>query len=363
MLFGKKNDAVPKRGEANPGRTAHDDDLARDAVAAILRTLGELALPTAAVPKEQFVKRCEALAKSVLIQNDLDEQTGEPVRRDRVYAEVLHGIREQRRAESSEYATHRESAHIIVSDLVTGLKRSLEKRQGHDRETVSLLAEMEQVVDQGDLASIKRVCGKTAKHIRHVITIQREQDRAELASLSDQLRSMRAELKTAKDQMQRDPLTELLNRGAFDDTFDKMVEIAHTSASDLTLFMLDLDRFKTVNDTLGHQAGDEVLKAVSKQLIRCFPRKDDLVVRYGGEEFAVLCRHTGIEDAYFLGERVRKAVEKLEIDLDDLYHHQTISVGYAVLNPNESPEKFLKRADAALYTAKKNGRNQVAPPP
>jgi diguanylate cyclase (GGDEF)-like protein len=159
--------------------------------------------------------------------------------------------------------------------------------------------------------------------------------------------------------MQRDPLTELLNRGAFDDALERTVSLSHASAAELTLFMLDLDHFKTVNDRFGHQAGDQVLKTVSKQLIRCFPRRDDIVVRYGGEEFAVLCRNTGMEEAPMLAERVRSAVERMEIDLEEHVHRQTISVGVAVLENRESAARFLKRADDALYQAKRSGRNRV----
>jgi diguanylate cyclase (GGDEF)-like protein len=85
-----------------------------------------------------------------------------------------------------------------------------------------------------------------------------------------------------------------------------------------------------------------------------------MVVRFGGEEFAILCRNTGQEEAPMLGERLRQSVERLEIDLDDLTYHPTASVGFAVLKPQESAKSFLKRSDDALYAAKKAGRNCVA---
>jgi diguanylate cyclase len=354
--FGSKS---PLGSAALPAATDASIELAKDTVAALLRTLAEYALPTAAFPSDQFTKRCESLARSVLIKSEIDETTGKPVREDRVHADVRQTVRNQRKAESSEYSKHRESAHIIVSDLVTTLKRSLELREGMDQEIVGLLSEMQNVVDKGDLSAIRRVSSKTADHIRDIIAVQREQDQEQLAKLSSQLRVMREELAEAQAQMQRDPLTELLNRGAFDEAFEKTVTLSHASAADLTLFMVDLDRFKNVNDAYGHQAGDAVLKAVSRQLIRCFPRKDDLVVRFGGEEFAVLCRNTGINEGAMLGERLRQSVERLEIELADLMYHPTASVGFAVLHPNESAQSFLKRADDALYAAKKAGRNLV----
>ena len=356
MLFGRKKTSVtPPSGPV----AAAADDAAKDTVAALLRTLGEYALPTAVMPVDEFQKRCEALAKAVLLKNALDESTGRPVSEEKVHADVRRMVRDQRRAESAEYSKHRESAHIIVSDLVTTLRRSLEQREGHDREIVSLLGEMEQVVAEGDLNAIRRAAAKTADHIRNIIAVQRERDKEQLAQLSSQLRGMREELADAQAQMQRDPLTELLNRGAFDDAFEKTVALSQASATDLTLFMVDLDHFKKVNDAYGHQAGDTVLKAVSRQLIRCFPRKDDMVVRFGGEEFAVLCRNTGTEEAPMLGERLRASIASLEIDLEDLTYQPTASVGFAVLSGRESSKSFLKRADDALYIAKRSGRNRV----
>ncbi len=369
MFFGRKKptDAEPPTPPALPlgasksPLTSNDDgaDLAKDTLASILRTLGEYALPTLQVPADEFAKKCDLLARAVLIKSGIDETTGKPFREDRVHADVKQTVRNQRRAEASEYTRHRESAHIIVSDLVATLKRSLALRDGHDKEITGLLSEMESVVEKGDLLAIKRVSSQTANHIRNIIATQRERDQEQLSTLSDQLRSMREELAEAQAQMQRDPLTELLNRGAFDEAFEKTVALSHASALDLTLFMMDLDHFKKVNDSYGHPAGDAVLKAVSKQLIRCFPRKDDLVVRFGGEEFAVLCPSTGPKEAPMLGERLRQTVERLEVELGDTFYHPTASVGFAVLHPKESARSLLKRADEALYKAKKTGRNRV----
>jgi diguanylate cyclase (GGDEF)-like protein len=356
MIFGRKK-APPVESVADT--SSNDIDQARDAVAAMLRVLGKYALPTQQFPVDRFVEKTESLAKAVLLRTVSDDVTGKPTKLIKIFAEIKQLVRHQREAESSEYTTHRESAHIIVSDLVTSLKHSLEQREGHDREIVGLLTEMEEVVERGDLKSIKRVAAKTASQIKEVISVERERDRAQLEELSDQLRSMREALNEARSQMQRDPLTELLNRGAFDDTFEKTVDLSHASAADLALFVLDLDHFKQVNDRFGHPAGDQVLKSVSKQLIRCFPRRDDIVVRLGGEEFAVLCRNTGMDEVGLLAERVRGQVAALEIDLDGNAHRQTVSVGAAVLEPREPAAQFFKRADDALYQAKRAGRNRV----
>ncbi len=357
MIFGRKNKNNPENCTTSAMLSA--EDLARDTVASILRILAEYALPTVKVPADEFQKRCEGLARSVLIRNTIDETTGKPVPDERIHADVKQTVREQRRAESLEYSKHRESAQIIVSDLVSTLKRFLERREGHDKEIVRLLAEMESVVEKGDLIAIRRTAAKAAETIRELISEQRTKEREHLSHLSAQLKNMREELAEAQAQMQRDSLTSLLNRGAFDNTFDKTVELSQASASELTLFLIDLDNFKIINDNYGHQLGDEVLKTVSKQFIRCFPRKEDTVVRLGGDEFAVLCRNTGQNEAQMLGERLRSAVSLLEIEIQEILYNPTISVGYAVLKFDETPSDFFKRADDALYKAKREGRNRV----
>ncbi|MBN2716387.1 MAG: GGDEF domain-containing protein [Deltaproteobacteria bacterium] len=361
MFFNRKKNTEKTEAGITAPSGGESSDGEKDTLAAVLRILAEYALPTKEVPADEFQALMESLAKKILVGAGLENGEFGERGLKKAYAQIRQEIRRQRKAESQEYSTHRQSASIIVADLVAGLRKSLEERRGHDAGIVNALSEMEAAVEQGDLDNIKRVCSKTVHHIREVVAVQREKDQQQLATLSEQLRSMKEELLETQSQMKRDPLTEVLNRGAFDSTFSQTVDIANASAMELTLYMLDLDHFKQVNDSYGHQAGDAVLKEVGRQLIRCFPRKDDMVFRYGGEEFAILCRNTGKNDAWMLGERVRKQIASRAIELPELTHCQTVSIGCAVLQAQESPDIFLKRADDALYAAKQNGRNRVEP--
>ncbi|MBN2341188.1 MAG: GGDEF domain-containing protein [Deltaproteobacteria bacterium] len=360
MFFKKKSTSqLTDDSVANADSGAAGDDMSRDTLASVLRILGEFSLPTKQFSVNDFRESMEALAKKMLVGAGMEEGDFAARGLQKIYAEVRQQVRAQRKAESAEYSNHRQSASIIVADLVAGLRKTLEERRGHDEGIVRALSEMEQAVEEGNLDNIRRVCSKTVHQIKNVVTVQRERDQRQLEELSGQLRAMKEELLETQSEMQRDPLTEVLNRRAFDDTFGQAVDIANASAMELTLYMMDLDFFKKVNDNYGHPAGDQVLKEVGKQLIRCFPRKDDMVFRYGGEEFAILCRNTGTEDAYMLGERVRKQIADRSIPIGELDYHQTVSVGFAVLSPQEPADSLLKRADTALYTAKNNGRNRV----
>ncbi len=336
-----------------------DMDMAKDTLASVIRILAEFALPTLEVPSDEFSKKCEQLALEILIKAQTGEGGGSARNSQNAYKEVRQLVRQQRKAESSEYSAHRESAHIIVSGLVSNLRKSLVKKGGHDQEIISLLSEMEQVVDKGDLATIRRVTAKTSQRINEVIASERSQEKVQLATIAKQLQVMREELQEAQTQAQRDPLTELLNRRTFDESLKETVELCHALGSELTLYMMDLDFFKKINDVHGHPTGDDVLKKVSRQLVKSFPRKSDMVARYGGEEFAALCQDVGGDNADMLGNRARNAIEQLEIKAEDALVPTTISIGYAVLRVNEDPTDFLRRADEALYEAKETGRNRV----
>jgi diguanylate cyclase len=335
------------------------DDAIRDTLAAILRSLGELSLPTVAVPRDEFVASCERLARNILLGPSKSEQDeGKDLKR--TCAEARSTVRKQRHAESREYAAHKEGATIIVNDLVASLRRALAERSDGDAEVVRQLDSIELAVSTGNLAEIKRVSSMAAKGIRKVLLEQQARDEERLQSLARKLDEMRTELDEAKAEALVDPLTELANRAGLDRALEEALAVARAGASEMTLFMMDIDHFKKVNDNYGHPAGDEVLRKVARQLIRSFPRKDDIVARYGGEEFVALCRSVGKEHAPMLAERARAAVEKLLIDTENETVAVTISIGFAVHQVGESAAEILKRADAALYQAKKGGRNRCA---
>lgn len=158
----------------------------------------------------------------------------------------------------------------------------------------------------------------------------------------------------------RDGLTDLFNHSFVIESLKKEFRIAQRYERHLTLIMADIDYFKRVNDTYGHQIGDVVLREVA-QLLKNNIRDIDLAGRYGGEEFLVILPGTGQEGAMVLAERMRKKIENLRIPLTPEGFRVTISMGcVAFPHPNaDSPATLLKMADTALYAAKDGGRNQV----
>ena len=155
--------------------------------------------------------------------------------------------------------------------------------------------------------------------------------------------------------MRIDPLTLAGNRRAMDLDLNRMMEEHRKYATPFTAIMIDIDHFKSINDSRGHLFGDQVIAQIA-QVIASHMRDNEKLYRYGGEEFLVIARNIDINDASILAERLRKYVENTPIE-DDI--HLTISLGVARLAEQENIEAWLKRADKALYQAKKQGRNRV----
>ncbi|WP_434604899.1 GGDEF domain-containing protein [Pseudomonas sp. R1-7] len=156
----------------------------------------------------------------------------------------------------------------------------------------------------------------------------------------------------------RDPLTGTGNRIAMDQTLEREIDMARRHMQPLSLLMLDIDHFKRINDSHGHGVGDEVLKAVADS-IKSQLRNVDMVFRFGGEEFLILLANTSRDAAAMVGERLRYAAQTQDYFAGGTRIELTVSLGCATLLPGESAESLLRRADSALYVAKREGRNRL----
>ncbi len=161
-----------------------------------------------------------------------------------------------------------------------------------------------------------------------------------------------------------DPLTDCYNRRELSRMLDHNIANANRYNKDLSVIMLDIDFFKKVNDTHGHQAGDEVLKKVSA-ILKDTIRTSDYIARYGGEEFVIVLPDTKLSRAIELADRLRGIIEDMDIPKDESNIADTIKVtssfGVAGLKKNGTQETMIKEADANLYKAKESGRNTVIP--
>jgi diguanylate cyclase (GGDEF)-like protein len=182
--------------------------------------------------------------------------------------------------------------------------------------------------------------------------------------LQDELDQKNRELEVANKRLRKlsitDGLTELYNHRHVHQLLREEFERSHRTGEPVAVTMIDLDRFKAVNDTYGHPTGDVILYETAR-ILRETAREIDMVGRYGGEEFIAILPNTSEEEAAAFAERVRQAVEAHVYRDEANEIHMTCSAGVASLpSPGvDSPESLLKKADDALYAAKESGRNRV----
>jgi len=156
-----------------------------------------------------------------------------------------------------------------------------------------------------------------------------------------------------------DGLTKLYNRRYWQEVFDREFKLAKRKTKVMSVVILDIDLFKKVNDTYGHQVGDEVIQALGK-ILKFVTRETDVCGRYGGEEFVILLPDTNKDNAKIVTERVRTTVDKLALNTSGGTISFTVSAGVAEFSSSyESPANWLNEADKALYVAKEQGRNRV----
>ncbi len=182
----------------------------------------------------------------------------------------------------------------------------------------------------------------------------------EVDELRQTLDKLRKETSRLHQEASTDQLTGTMNYATLMESLEHQIKIAHRNQSEnsLCLMMMDLDFFKKINDTYGHVVGDFVLRHVAGR-IQAAVRDFDMVGRFGGEEFVIIMTEANLELANIVAERIRKGVMETPLHLKEFSIRVTISVGVAMLRPGERKEALLDRADAAMYEAKKSGRNRV----
>lgn len=208
------------------------------------------------------------------------------------------------------------------------------------------------------------VLGRSGRHVTidlHVVPVHDDQGTCCGATLlmhdASSETSLEERCQALHTQMTKDPLTQVANRAEFDRMLALFVEAHQETELSCSLIMSDIDHFKQINDTFGHQAGDEAIVTFAS-LLKSMCRSGDLVARYGGEEFAVLCADCDNATAATRAEAMRKKLA--ETTHEQLSNHSvTASFGVTELQAGDTPELMLRRSDRALLQAKDQGRNQV----
>lgn len=270
-------------------------------------------------------------------------------------AERLHSLE----AQLVESAADEVRASAETDDLdrnVSAAVHELEDDLEHDPQRLGaqLHGRLERIADQVHvyrerkqvhLANLQARNGQLQSRVRQL--------EGEVAQLQSSLKAQRARVVT-------DALTGLNNRFAYDERLNHELALWQRYRAPFSLLLCDIDHFKQVNDTHGHQAGDEVLRAVAELLAGAL-RKSDFIARYGGEEFVVLLPGADAERAAAVGEKLRRRVAEASVDLGPARLAITVSCGHATLDKDgvSNAKGLFERADTALYWAKRGGRDRV----
>ncbi|MDH5436651.1 MAG: GGDEF domain-containing protein [Gammaproteobacteria bacterium] len=164
--------------------------------------------------------------------------------------------------------------------------------------------------------------------------------------------------KQARDASMKDPLTGAMNRSSLDQTVRREIDLARRHGKPLSLMVIDIDKFKKINDTYGHSVGDRVIQGTVNCIQKTI-RSSDILFRYGGEEFVVLLNGAAKKGATMLAERIRESIEQGECTAEGNKIKTSVSIGIAILDIDDEPESLFSHADKALYSAKNAGRNCV----
>ncbi|MBI4957329.1 MAG: GGDEF domain-containing protein [Myxococcales bacterium] len=351
-----------------PASAVAEFDHALDALAGIVRAIGRHALDLPSASAEVTAGLCERWARHVLVRSEAPSQggpaDGEGVVSGRAWGELARYITSLLRDEQAHAVRSFAALRQAIWTFVRGVNRALGEDLAVDADLRSKLDCLLAIARSGTPEELRRETCATVHVVSAALEVRRQRAMQQASELGARVAEMSVELEEARREANLDPLTRMFNRRAFDDALGRVAELTALVGQPACLVLIDVDHFKRVNDAHGHPVGDRVLQSLADAMFRTFRRRDDVVARYGGEEFAAILRETSEREGCMLAERLREAAARLTVMAAGTAVRFTVSAGAAVSVRHESPADWLQRADAALYQAKRLGRDRVcvAPP-
>ncbi len=264
---------------------------------------------------------------------------------------------------------------ILENSSTLELQRALSTEQ---QSAVALLNEINQIVQQLKQTGINSETRIEDFGRKTLDVVESDKDKSSIATqvrgmvenlvaeVREEAREWRDRAEQLEQNVNYDPLlSDLYNRRALDSYLESETLEAIKEGKPLSLMMIDVDKFKNINDRFGHQVGDKVLKGLATVVKSHSVQFKGFSGRYGGEELVVVCTSTALKEAGLHAEAIRAGVEKFVFKLDEESHAEnqviqfTVSIGVATLLPGWGASELLRAADMAMYAAKRNGRNQV----
>jgi diguanylate cyclase (GGDEF)-like protein len=352
------NKPAPAPSTPEPASAPADRDLERPLLSLVyaLRTWGqyELRLGEAAERGEEEGAR-EVPALEQWARRTLAFSEGERVDFDALDRYVLTHRSDEQRGVDRGLRDLREALWTFAECF----SKSLNEDTSADQKSRGSVERLRQAVVTGDVGAIRREAVVTAQTISTVISSRQQRQRDQIERLAAKLEDVSSALVRAKRDGERDALTGLFNRAAFDGHLRRMADLAVFMPNPPLLMVLDVDHFKWVNDRFGHDIGDLALRSVAARLGATCRRGEDFLARFGGDEFV------GVLDGVTLGtdaaqaDRILFAIREIEIPTPKEPLRLSCSLGMARATAGEAPVDWFRRADEALYRAKRMGRDRA----
>lgn len=246
----------------------------------------------------------------------------------------------------------------IIWDFADQLGEDVHFEQAQEFKVGQSLEQLKEAVESN---SIEILRSKSREFIDNYIEVQTKKDEhrsQRIDHIQKNLSTVKKQLMEANQSMRVDHLTGAYNRKSFDEQIKKYLSLFQISKNNVSMIILDIDFFKKINDSYGHDIGDFVLKECVRLLKEVFHRETDFIARIGGEEFAIILPDFRVDHAVHKAEEAMTKIRKEVFIQGQLQLKFTVSMGIAQLNENETADHWIKRADTALYESKNTGRNK-----
>ena len=353
MISRRSKGSEPESVIAQPDAREGTPDAALDAVAAILRVLAGTA-----VRDSDAANRLEAWARHILVLT-APPGSGDAVSLSRDWAGLSSYVVAYVRDDHAGVARTIGDLQDVVWLVIEGLSQAIVGDAASDADAANELERLRAAAG-GSAAELKATALETVQRLSEIIDEKSTRQLQRARELGERVDILKVELEDTRREADLDPLTKLWNRGVFRRELPRAVQVRTLVDEPACLAMIDIDHFKQINDVHGHTTGDCALEAIASALVRSFPRRSDVVTRFGGDEFAVILRNATAADGRRLAERFLAAVRQLEVPGPGDTVKVTVSIGVAEALPGEPADSWFARADRALYEAKAEGCDCVA---
>ena len=349
----------PASKASEPAPSGNEASIVLDALGGVLQALARFPLETDSLDAEGAKAKITDWMRHATVGAKHPKSAGDPAGglASRDWRGLVHFVGEHRRSETQHVQHGMKDLRETIWALVASSHRVAQADAS--RGVTEQLERVRVAVESDNVQAVRREALAAVQCMTSLLDQQREDQRREFAALADRVRALGTQLEEARRESMIDPLTQLANRKGFEEFLERTIALHTLSGEPASLLMIDMDRFKVANDRFGHDVGDAALRAVGDCLARVFLRRCDLVCRYGGDEFAVLLSETPGPKAATLGERVASAVREARLPERAASFSLNLSVGVAELARGDSAASWLKRADSALYEAKRLGGGKV----